>query len=142
MHYFKFLRKIYFIQVVVKTCNFCAEIRESCPMEIFKDLKASSFFFSNNQAAKAAPIASATGSVRLTGSPSTPATATPRMSLQQSRDRYNANTSKKHPCSLRIKKLQKFNSYYMFYNHHCSYQWPQLSWFTCCILFVIFVHTF
>nr|GMD30218.1 hypothetical protein Iba_chr09aCG4960 [Ipomoea batatas] len=66
---------------VVKTCNFCAEIRESCPMEIFKDLEASSFFFSSNQAAKAAPIASATGSVRLTGSPSTPATATPRMYL-------------------------------------------------------------
>lgn len=96
---------------MVKTCNFCAEIRESCPMEIFKDLEASSFFFSSNQAAKAAPIASATGSVRLTGSPSTPATATPRMSLQQARCRHKANPRKKYPCSLKIKKLQKFYSY-------------------------------
>lgn len=50
-------------------------------MEILKRLGASAFFFSNNQAAKAAAIASVTGSVRLTGSPSTPPIATPRISL-------------------------------------------------------------
>lgn len=63
------------------TCNLCAEIRESCPTDILKRLNPSAFFLFNNHAAKAAAIASVTGSVRLTGSPSTPATATPRISL-------------------------------------------------------------
>lgn len=50
-------------------------------METLSRLDPSAFFFSNNQAPKAAAIASVTGSVRVTGSPSTPATATPRISL-------------------------------------------------------------
>jgi len=49
-------------------------------MEILKRFP-TGFFLSNNHEAKAAAIASETGSVRLTGSPSTPATATPRISL-------------------------------------------------------------
>lgn len=52
-------------------------------MEILKRLGVSSFFLSFNHAAKAAAIASVTGSVRVTGSPSTPATATPRISLKK-----------------------------------------------------------
>lgn len=63
------------------TCNNLADMRESCPIETLKGREVSAFFFFTNHAAKAAPIASATGSVRLTGSPSTPSTATPRISL-------------------------------------------------------------
>lgn len=51
-------------------------------METRRGLDPSDFFLSHNQAAKAAAMASATRSVRLTVSPSTPATATPRISLQ------------------------------------------------------------
>lgn len=50
-------------------------------METLNGLVASGLFLSCNHAANAAAIASVTGSVRVTGSPSTPATATPRMSL-------------------------------------------------------------
>lgn len=58
-----------------------ADILESWPTEILKRLDPAGNFLSDNQEAKAAPIASETGSVRFTGSPSTPATATPRISL-------------------------------------------------------------
>lgn len=50
-------------------------------MEILKCLEASVFFLSCNHEANAAAIASVTGSVRVTGSPSTPTMATPRISL-------------------------------------------------------------
>lgn len=63
------------------TSNFFADIRESWPTEMLKRREPSAFFFSNSHAAKPAAIASETSSVRLSGSPSTPATATPRISL-------------------------------------------------------------
>lgn len=63
------------------TCNVCAEIRESWPTDILRRLDSLGFFLSDNHEAKAAAIASVTGSVRLTGSPSTPEIATPRISL-------------------------------------------------------------
>lgn len=69
------------ITKITFTCNVVADIRESWPMEILRRLDPSAFFLSNNHEAKAAAIASETGSVRLTGSPSTPTTATPRISL-------------------------------------------------------------
>ena len=50
-------------------------------METLKRLAASGCFLSCNHEANAAAIASVIGSVRVTGSPSTPATATPRISL-------------------------------------------------------------
>ena len=56
-------------------------MRESWPTDTLKGLDASALFISSNHAEKAAAIASVTGSVRVTGSPSTPATATPRISL-------------------------------------------------------------
>lgn len=52
-------------------------------METLSRLDPSDFFLFKSHAEKAVAIASVTGSVRLTGSPSTPATATPRMSLPQ-----------------------------------------------------------
>lgn len=52
-------------------------------METLNGLVASDFFLSSNHAANAAAIASVTGSVRETGSSSTPGTATPRMSLHK-----------------------------------------------------------
>ena len=83
-----------------ETCNRCADIRESCPMETLKRREPSAFFFSTNHPAKAAAIASATCSVRLTGSPSTPATATPRISLYKatSTHKWHQSGQSKYAC--------------------------------------------
>ena len=54
-------------------------------METLKGLGPSFFFLSDSHAANAAAMAFETGSVRVTCSPSTPATATPRISLYHRR---------------------------------------------------------
>lgn len=59
-------------------------------METLRRLEESYFFF--NQPANPAAIASVTGSVRVRGSPSTPSTATPRISLRKYRRIYHLGT--------------------------------------------------
>lgn len=92
------------------TCNDCAEIRESWPIEIFKWRETLGFFFSSNHAAKAAAIHSATASVRLIGSPSTPPIATPRISLHKSKhalsEAFNNEEQNGNPLPA-VLKLQK-----------------------------------
>ena len=64
----------------IHTSKVGAEMRESWPTDTlsFRD---PAFFLCNSHCPNAAAMASVTGSGRLTGSPSTPGTATPRISL-------------------------------------------------------------
>jgi len=79
-------------------------------MEILKRLDVSSFFLSFNHAAKAAAIASVTGSVRLTGSPSTPATATPRISLKKEGEEEENNPDNLIPDKIKCNALNREES--------------------------------